>query len=808
MRPSPHIRISLISIIYVLAYVAADKLALGFEIERGISLWYPPAGLTLALLLLRGTRWLPLAFVAGLISGLLVYPFSSPWANVVTAAGVAASYWLVALLMRGIFGRPPQLETMPRAFGFSFLLLLTSVPTAWVGSMALQAAGVQGLTDLGSSAFRWWLGDTAGILTLLPALLVFSPGWLGQSTGPRAVRVRWTSRDWLEAFGQAAAIAATLLALYFVPQLRESQLPYLSFVPLTWIVLRHGLPGAALAILAINIGTMCVLKLSGAQEAILVPFLFFQFATAAMGLALGSMVTSRNRAEVERNRLLEIIEATPDFIGMKSPEGRVLYGNAAFRSLHEGRAVEDLPIASFHPPWAAEKILQEAIPAALQHGRWTGELAMRDARGKDIPVSQVIVRHSENVDGLPTLFTVGRDISEQKRAEAERLDRERQMLAGQKLESLGVLAGGIAHDFNNIFAGILGYASLGRLDLPESSPVQQNLKEIESATLRAAELCQQMLAYAGKGQFEMSDVDLTALVQATAHLLQISLPKKVQLTLELAPNLPSVRADPNQLRQVLMNLALNAGEAVGERRGSVRLSTGAMRADPAWLATSVVTPPPPPGDYVYLEVVDDGRGMSAETRARIFEPFFTTKFTGHGLGLSAVLGIVRSHGGTLHVYSELEQGARIRIAFPAQQAVPAEPAPVAREPQGWRGHGTVLVVDDEETVRIVTARVLEHSGFTVEMATNGSEAVERFALDPMRYRAVVLDMLMPVMDGEQALEELRRIRAEIPVLLMSGYSGREGIARNTRGGPTLFLAKPFQVATLLNALRDLIEPSR
>ncbi|HEY1107451.1 MAG TPA: ATP-binding protein, partial [Opitutaceae bacterium] len=293
----------------------------------------------------------------------------------------------------------------------------------------------------------------------------------------------------------------------------------------------------------------------------------------------------------------------------------------------------------------------------------------------------------------------------------------------------------------------------------------------------------------------------------TAHLLQVSIPKKVQLTLELAPNLPSVRADPNQLRQVLMNLALNAGEAVGDRRGSVRLATGAMRADPAWLATSVVTPPPPPGDYVYLEVVDDGRGMSAETRARIFEPFFTTKFTGHGLGLSAVLGIVRSHGGTLHVYSELEQGARIRIAFPAQQAAPAVPAPVAREPQDWRGHGTVLVVDDEETVRIVTARVLEHSGFTVEMANNGSEAVERFALDPLRYRAVVLDMLMPVMDGEQALEELRRIRADIPVLLMSGYSGREGIARNAGGAPTLFLAKPFQVATLLNALRDLIEPA-
>lgn len=807
MRPIPYIRISLITLLYVLAYIAADKLALGFEIERGISLWYPPAGLTLGLLLLLGSRWVPLAFASCLVSGLVVYPFASPWSNAVTAAGVAASYGVVAVLLRRLFGRPPQFETMPRAFGFAFLLLVTSLPTAWLGSLLLRAAGVQSTDELWPSVFRWWLGDTAGILTLLPALLVFAPDWLGQPTSPRAARVRWAMRDWLEAGGQAAAIAATLCALYLVPPLRERQLPYLSFVPLTWIALRHGLPGAALAILTINIGTMCVLKFSGVREGILIPFLFFQFATAAMGMALGAMVTSRKRAEVERNRLLEILETTPDYICIKSPDGRVLYGNAAFRRLHEGRDVAGLPISNFHPPWAAEKIVQEAIPAALQHGRWSGELAMRDAEGKEIPISQVMVRHGENIDGLPTLFTVGRDISEQKRAEAERLESERQMLAGQKLESLGVLAGGIAHDFNNIFAGILGYASLARLDLPESSPVQQSLKEVESATLRAAELCQQMLAYAGKGQFEMSDVDVSALVQATTNLLQVSIPRKVQLTLDLAPNLPSVRADPNQLRQMLLNLVLNAGEAVGDRRGSVRVVTGAMRADPEWLAASAVTPPPPPGDYIYLEVIDDGRGMSAETRSRIFEPFFTTKFTGHGLGLSAVLGIVRSHGGTLHVYSELEQGARIRIALPARQTESVTPAPALSDAEAWRGHGTILVVDDEETVRIVTARVLEHCGFTVEMATNGSEAVERFALDPARYRAVVLDILMPVMDGEQAMEELRRLRADIPVILMSGYSGREGIARGD-GVPTLFLAKPFQVGTLLSALRDLLEPAR
>ncbi|MES2691991.1 MAG: ATP-binding protein [Verrucomicrobiota bacterium] len=805
MSKSPQTRTVVISFVYILAFFATDKMALAFAIMPGVSLWYPPPGLTLALLLVFGPRWLPLAIVTSTLSGFLVYPMPQVWATCVMALNSTLTYAVIAAGLRAWLGRPPQLGTMASAFGFALVLVFAALPAAWGGTWLLQIVGLAESGDFQRSVFRWWLGDTAGILSLLPVLLIFLTPLHRTPTNPLSTPHVRTRREWLEIAAQALALVASLGALYLLAPLRQNHIPYLSFVPLTWIVLRHGLPGAGLAILGINIGTMYVLKVTGAPEPILISFLLFQFSTTVMGLGLGAMVTSRKRAEAERNRLLEIVEATPDFIGNASLDGRILYCNTAFRRLRgDGAALPGTPIAALHPSWAAEKILHEGIPTALAQGRWSGETALLDSQGREVPVSQVIVPHRDSDGSITALFTVARDISEQKKAEAERLDSERKMLHAQKLESLGVLAGGIAHDFNNLLTSMLGNASLGRLDLPEHSPVQYNLKEIERAALRAAELCQQMLAYAGKGQLELTSLDLTALINSTAHLLQVSIPKKVTLGFALAPHLPAVHGDPTQLRQVVMNLVLNAGEAVGDRPGTIRILSGAMRAEADWLAAGAVTPPPPPGDYVYLDIVDDGRGMSAETRARIFEPFFTTKFAGHGLGLSAVLGIVRSHGGTLRVYSEVEQGTRIRVAFPARHETAATSQRALPLAPGWRGHGTILVVDDEETVRVVTAHVLEHAGFKVEMASNGSEAVERFATDPQRYRAVVLDVVMPVLDGEQALEELRRVRPDIPVLLMSGYSGRSGIAQSGTGR-TSFLSKPFESQSLLGALQHLLE---
>ena len=269
-------------------------------------------------------------------------------------------------------------------------------------------------------------------------------------------------------------------------------------------------------------------------------------------------------------------------------------------------------------------------------------------------------------DGTPRwMLGTARDITKKIRAEAERLELERKIKETQKLESLGVLAGGIAHDFNNILMVILGNADLAREALPEPSPVRENLVEIETACGRAAELCRQMLAYSGKGRFVVESLDLSALVSDMPHLLEASVSKKAILRLRPAEALPRMRGDAVQLRQVLVNLVVNASEAIGERSGRITVSTGARECDRAFLDRAHLKTDPPEGTYVFLRVADDGAGMDAETRRRLFEPFFTTKFLGRGLGLSAVSGIVRGHKGTLIFDSAPGEGAEFTILFPA-----------------------------------------------------------------------------------------------------------------------------------------------
>ncbi|NBV25310.1 MAG: PAS domain S-box protein [Proteobacteria bacterium] len=389
--------------------------------------------------------------------------------------------------------------------------------------------------------------------------------------------------------------------------------------------------------------------------------------------------------------------------------------------------------------------------------------------------------------------------------EAERVRFETRLQETQKLESLGVLAGGIAHDFNNLLTSILGNASLARLDLPPHSPADQSLERIETASLRAADLCKQMLAYAGKGRLVVQPVNLTRLVQETAHLLQVSISKRAVLKFDLAQNLPAVMVDASQLRQIVMNLVINASEAIGERSGIIALSTGLVRADRGYLADTRLAGDLPEGDYVFLEVSDTGCGMTPEIQARIFEPFYTTKFTGRGLGLAAVLGIVRGHRGALMVDSVPGKGSTFRLLLPVARGQVVEvstPNPLA---DGWRGHGRILVVDDEETVRAVVARVLESLGFTVTLAADGREAVKIFEAQPEAFTMVVIDLTMPHMDGTEAFARMRQVRSDLRVVLMSGYSEQDATVAFAGKGLAGFLQKPFELGHLRDKVRAVFE---
>ena len=411
----------------------------------------------------------------------------------------------------------------------------------------------------------------------------------------------------------------------------------------------------------------------------------------------------------------------------------------------------------------------------------------------------------DEATGAPLRMTgTAMDITARKDVEQERERVEKKLREAQKLESLGVLAGGIAHDFNNLLTGVLGTASLARMDSPADSPILPYLDDIEEAATRAADLCRQMLAYAGKGRFVIQEVDLSAIVSETTHLLQSSIGKSVVLKMDLAEGLPAVSGDATQLRQIVMNLVINASEAIGQKSGVVTVSTSLVHADRALLDASPAEPELPEGDYIHLQVGDTGSGMPPETLAKIFDPFFTTKFTGRGLGLAAVLGIVHGHKGTLKVASEPGQGTVFDILLPCA----AEPAAPRAKPDAgahhWRGSGTVLLVDDERTVRVIIGRMLEAMGFTVITANDGREAVERFRAEGAGIRAVLLDLTMPHLDGEGAFRELRLLRPEVRVLLMSGYNEHEAMNRFIGKGLAGFLQKPFKTENLRARLEEIL----
>ena len=406
----------------------------------------------------------------------------------------------------------------------------------------------------------------------------------------------------------------------------------------------------------------------------------------------------------------------------------------------------------------------------------------------------------------PLLMLAVTDITARKAAEEQRLQMERQMQQTQKLESLGVLAGGIAHDFNNLLTIILGNASLALDELSSMSPARDSLRAIEKTALRAAELCRQMLAYSGQGRFVIETLQLDELISEMVSLFKASLSKKALLNLNLANTLPSLRGDPSQIRQVVMNLVINAAEALGERSGVVTVSTGVMECRPDDLTGAYREERLAQGVYIWLEVSDTGCGMDPEIRRRIFEPFFTTKFTGRGLGLSAVLGIVRGHQGALQVTSTLGRGTTFKVLFPAAPPVGPQSIPPARASLGaWQGIGTVLLVDDEDSVRTLGARMLERIGFQALVASDGQEALELYQVRREEIVLVLLDLTMPYMDGEETFRQLLRLDPQVRVVMTSGYTENEMAPRFTGQRVCGFLEKPYTLEALTHCLREALE---
>lgn len=521
------------------------------------------------------------------------------------------------------------------------------------------------------------------------------------------------------------------------------------------------------------------------------------------------ILTAHYQVEEERRRYQQLFQFAPDAYLLTDLAGIVREANRSAAGLFgvDPQYMSGKAVVSF-------VALEDRPRIRAELGRWQSEptpksldvrLKPRNGPPFDASITLSVARGGtrDTAIGFRWLIrdiTAHRQLTQELRLREEAARREADASeAGarhvQKLESIGVLAGGIAHDFNNLLHVVLGNADLARLHVAADSPAGEHLEEVIRATQRAAELTQQLLAYSGRGAVEQRRLDLSCEVREMGTLLRTAISKQATLHWDLAPDLPPITADATQVRQVVMNLITNASDALGDDSGTISLRTGLTHEE-----DDGKTPEP----FVFLEVVDTGCGMDSSTLQRIFDPFFSTKFSGRGLGLAAVMGIVERHRGHVRIRTVPKQGTTFRILFPATTGT-ADAAPVRPGGGEWRGRGTVLVVEDEEGVREVVGRMVERLGFEVITAGDGVAALAALDRHQGSVAAVLLDLSMPRMGGQEALVHLRERRPELPVILMSGYTEQEVAAKLLDGttGAVAFLQKPFLPEDLTSVLRHI-----
>jgi signal transduction histidine kinase/ActR/RegA family two-component response regulator len=448
-----------------------------------------------------------------------------------------------------------------------------------------------------------------------------------------------------------------------------------------------------------------------------------------------------------------------------------------------------------NPPRTLMEFRESALRARSTGGPEAGEYRIVRADG-EVRIVRSVLEAIRNEHGA-VLRVVGatQDVTDLKRAQEE-------SLARQKLESLGVLAGGVAHDFNNLLGSVIANSELVLSELPDGSPAAAGVESIKTVAGRAAEIVREMMSYAGQGDTVFEPVDLSRLLHEMVEFLKVAISKRATLNITLPQELPAVRANAAQLRQVILNLITNASEALGEQEGVISITAARLRCGP-----SDSTPDLSRGDYVRLEVSDTGRGMTEEVQSKIFDPFFSTKFPGRGMGLAVVKGVVHRHGGAINVVSAPGQGSRFEILLPCSN----EPAREEHDKAGFSAagevvssSGTVLIVEDEHTLRQAISKMLRRKGFTVFEAGDGEAGASLFRDKAPEIDVVLLDLTLPGLSGGEVLSEVRRLQPDVTVIVTSAYSREQ--AQTTLGArpPWLYIRKPYQVSELTDLIRESI----
>jgi two-component system cell cycle sensor histidine kinase/response regulator CckA len=515
-------------------------------------------------------------------------------------------------------------------------------------------------------------------------------------------------------------------------------------------------------------------------------------------IAIKQDVSEKLQFEERNARLVAVLEATPDFVGIADTNFRPLFVNRAGRQMVGYGEAEDLchtHMDNYHPEWAQRIIINEGIPSALRTGTWLGETALLTRDGREISVSQVIVAHKTAGGDLQFVSTIMRDLTERKKL-------EEQFRQAQKMEAVGQLAGGVAHDFNNLLTIISGYSEILLSRMASNDPKRESVKAISEAGERAASLTRQLLAFSRKTVLEPKLLDLNEVVRETEKILRRLIGEDILLTAVLDPTISRVTVDPGQLGQVLINLAVNARDAM-PKGGKLTVETHNVELDQEYARSH---PEVQPGQYVKLTMTDTGNGMTAEVKARVFEPFFTTKGVGKGtgLGLAVVHGIIKQNGGHVEVYSEPDIGTSFKVYFPAVKEKVSAPKVIEAE-TGGNGTETVLLVEDEDGVRGLAVLVLQTYGYKVMAASNGKEAMRLVENYQGGFDLLVTDVVMPGMDGPDLAEALQTRFPQMKVLFSSGYTDdavvRHGLLQEKVG----FIQKPYAPLALVRKVRQVLE---
>ena len=779
-----------------LGWILLSKARDYFQLWPGVSLWYAPAALLAAGCILWGWRAvLPLFAGAIALTLLAAHPIEEPlWRFLLSALGLKAVYALGAVVLRES-GFDPGFASPRDVLRFAIYVAVCALVAAAVGVADLVATGIIPAADQGRGTISFWIGDVVAVLALTPALLVLARWWAGDRAPVRLSR----RRPW-RAPAQAATIPLALWVTFgLAPHL--GFLAYsICFLPLGWVALTHGVRGASLMTGALAVGSVVILQHSGILPRDSLELQTFMATLALAGLLLGSVAEQGERGQAmlaeSEERYRALVELLPVPLVVHR-EGRVIFANRA-AALTFGAASPDVLIGRALRDMAdpSSRALVEQRVQQLASGETLSTASHRFLRldgGGHVDLEAVSIPIPYR--GGTAALTVARDVTERNRLENE-------LRHSQRMDAVGQLAGGVAHDFNNLLTVIIGYAQLMLSETRAEDELHGYADQTLDAANRAAALTRQLLAFSRKQVSQPREVPVGEVVGGMESMLRRLLGPAVELRIAPDGEAGLVLIDPVQLDQVILNLALNGRDAMPD--GGV-LEIGARAvvvpgADARWQRL-------PAGRYVALTVRDTGTGIDEQIRDRIFDPFFTTKSAerGTGLGLATVYGIVTAAKGSIFVDTKVGAGSTFTVLLPAlDRATVATPARSV-EAAGSSGNGAarrVLVVEDDDSVRVLTRRILEQAGYRVTEAPDGRVALDMLSTDPAPVDIVVSDLAMPGMNGATLARAIRARHPALPVIIVSGFADAR-LEREVAG--LTLLAKPLAPPALIAAVGEALE---